>query len=203
MVACFGLTADNHLPRVPADHLVENRNRIDAFHLLRIGALAPGAATRLAWDGAPVGCRLSSDGCVLWIEAGTRKCQVVIAWDAPMPWIHRAWFLCPTCSRRCRHLYFDELVCRCCCALRYSVRHQRVTPILHRIARLRRLIAADRQPFAPLPPRPQRGGTRYDRFVARLAIEEQELLDHLSGINNDLARRIRSRKAKGGKYWKK
>jgi hypothetical protein len=35
--------------RFPADRLVENRLRLDAFKLNRIGALAEGAVTRLKW----------------------------------------------------------------------------------------------------------------------------------------------------------
>ena len=35
--------------RFPADRLVENRLRLDAFKLNRIGAFAEGAVTRLKW----------------------------------------------------------------------------------------------------------------------------------------------------------
>jgi hypothetical protein len=50
MVGTFGLLSDNHASHFPADRLVENRTRLDAFELNRIGALVGGR-----YDGAPVG----------------------------------------------------------------------------------------------------------------------------------------------------
>jgi hypothetical protein len=44
--------------RFPADRLVENRLRLDAFKLNRIGAFAEGAVTRLKW-GDHGGCLLA------------------------------------------------------------------------------------------------------------------------------------------------
>ena len=49
MPGAFGLYDDQHHPRVPADRLVENRLRLDAFKLNRLGAFVEGAVTRLAW----------------------------------------------------------------------------------------------------------------------------------------------------------
>ena len=49
MPGAFGLLDDQHHPHFPADRLVENRLRLDAFKLNRIGAFAEGAVTRLKW----------------------------------------------------------------------------------------------------------------------------------------------------------
>src|SRR5262249_9604316 len=57
MIACFGLYDGYHESCFPADRLVENPLRLDAFKLNRIGAFAEGAVTRLKWGdhggGAP------------------------------------------------------------------------------------------------------------------------------------------------------
>src|SRR5215471_21262810 len=48
-------------------------------------------------------------------------------WEIP-------WLLCPGCGRRCRHLYFPELVCRTCLRLDYTCRHvARSVPALHKL----------------------------------------------------------------------
>jgi len=44
-----GLYDGYHESCFPADRLVENRLRLDAFKLNRIGAFAEGAVTRLKW----------------------------------------------------------------------------------------------------------------------------------------------------------
>src|SRR5215475_357647 len=44
MIACFGLYDGYHESCFPADRLVENRLRLDAFKLNRIGAFAEGAS---------------------------------------------------------------------------------------------------------------------------------------------------------------
>ena len=49
MIACFGLYDGYHESCFPADRLVENRLRLDAFKLNHIGAFAVGAVTRLKW----------------------------------------------------------------------------------------------------------------------------------------------------------
>src|SRR6266566_2178564 len=38
---------------------------------------------------------------------------VLVVWDQ----LGRAWFECPACHRRCKHIYFDGLACRICCRL--------------------------------------------------------------------------------------
>src|SRR5262245_35268023 len=58
MIACFGLYDGYHESCFPADRLVENRLRLDAFKLNRIGAFAEGAVTRLKW-GDHGGCLLA------------------------------------------------------------------------------------------------------------------------------------------------
>jgi hypothetical protein len=51
MVGAFGLLDGYHATHFPGTHLVENRARIDAFKLNRIGAFAEGTVTRLALGG--------------------------------------------------------------------------------------------------------------------------------------------------------
>jgi hypothetical protein len=48
MVGAFGLLDGYHPTHFPGSHLVENRARVDAFKLNRIGAFAEGTVTRLA-----------------------------------------------------------------------------------------------------------------------------------------------------------
>src|SRR5262245_29989231 len=117
----------------------------------------------------------------------------------PIVWTDWAvpWFLCPGCSRRCRHLYVPEFTCRICCHLDYSSRHvSRTVPGLHRITWLRRLISVDQRPFAPIPGRP-RSHTRYNRIAAEIRLLEHGLVGYLAGVNRDLQRRILVRKSKG------
>src|SRR5215471_6345330 len=45
--------------------------------------------------------------------------SILVTWDEQA----RAWFECPACGRRCKHLYLDALACRICCRLDYASRH--------------------------------------------------------------------------------
>jgi len=109
------------------------------------------------------------------------------------------WFECPSCGRRCWHIFLDELACRKCLRLDYAVRHlYRQTPAVHRVARLRKKLGADPCPFAPLPAGPPcRGSACHEKLVAMIHAEEQALVEDLGTIVHDLRRRIRVRKAKG------
>ena len=182
-----GLIQDPHPSHFPLDHLVENRGRIDAFELNRIGAFVEGAVTELRWGRKPY--QLARHSPDLLVN-GIRVPTVWTDWAVP-------WFLCPGCSRRCRHLYVPEFTCRICCRLDYSSRHvSRTVPGLHRITWLRRLIGVDQRPFAPIPGRP-RSHTRYNRIAAEIQLLEHGLVGYLAGVNRDLQRRIRVRKSKG------
>jgi hypothetical protein len=69
--------------------------------------------------------------------------------------LSRTWFECPSCKRRCQHLYVPEIMCRICCGLDGSCRHvNRTLPALQRAIRLRRLIGADPRPFTPIARQP-------------------------------------------------
>jgi len=187
MVACFGLIQDPHPSHFPLDHLVENRGRIDAFELNRIGAFVEGAVTELRWGRKSY--QLARQSPDLLVN-GIRVPTVWTDWAVP-------WFLCPGCSRRCRHLYVPEFTCRICCRLDYSSRHvSRTVPGVHRITWFRRLIGVDQRPFAPIPGRP-RSHTRYNRIAAEIQLLEHGLVGYLAGVNRDLQRRIRVRKSKG------
>ena len=118
-----------------------------------------------------------------------------------MPGVERPWFVCPSCGRRCRHVYMrDTIACRRCHGLDYAVRHlRRQTPGVGRVERLRRKLGGCvLQPFAPLPACPRRGRSQayHDALVARIHDEEVKLLGHLQTVTGDLERRIEVRKAK-------
>ena len=91
MPGAFGLLDDQHHPHFPADRLVENRLRLDAFKLNRIGAFAEGAVTRLKW-GDHGGCLLARRAPNILINGN----PVLVVWDEQ----GRPWFECPACGRR-------------------------------------------------------------------------------------------------------
>ena len=76
MPGAFGLLDDQHHPHFPADRLVENRLRLDAFKLNRIGAFAEGAVTRLKW-GDHGGCLLARRAPNILINGN----PVLVVWD--------------------------------------------------------------------------------------------------------------------------
>ena len=115
--------------------------------------------------------------------------SILVTWDEQA----RAWFECPACGRRCKHLYLDAIACRICCRLDYASRHlHRSVPGVHRVMRWRRMIGVDPHPFAAIPERPKHH-IRFHRIVARIRVEENKLVGHLSGVTRDLERRARLR----------
>jgi len=101
-----------------------------------------------------------------------------VTWDEQ----GRPYFECGRCSRRVKHIYLDELVCRQCAGLDYASRHiHRSVPSVHRVMCWRRQIGIDPHPFAPIPKR-QRHHKRYYRIVAKILREEQTLLGHLKTV---------------------
>jgi hypothetical protein len=183
MPGAFGLYDDQHHPRVPADRLVENRLRLDAFKLNRLGAFVEGAVTRLAWGENTY--QLARHTPNILVNGN----PVLVTWDEQ----GRPWFACGRCGRRVKHIYLDELVCRRCAGLDYASRHiHRSVPGVHRVMRWRRMIGIDPHPFAPIPKR-KRHHTRYHRIVARILLEERALLGHLQTVTHDLERRARLR----------
>ena len=183
MPGAFGLYDDQHHPRVPADRLVENRLRLDAFKLNRLGAFVEGAVTRLAWGENTY--QLARHTPNILVNGNS----ILVTWDEQA----RPWFECPACGRRCKHLYLDAIACRICCRLDYASRHlHRQVPGVHRVMRWRRMIGIDPHPFAAIPKRP-RHHTRFHRIVARIRVEESKLVGHLGGVTRDLERRARLR----------
>src|SRR5262249_751343 len=74
MVASFGLHDGYQLPRVPLDRLIENRARLDATMLNRIGGLVDGAVTELKWGDRRY--QLATHRPNLWINGN----GVVVVW---------------------------------------------------------------------------------------------------------------------------
>jgi len=111
-------------------------------------------------------------------------------------------FLCPTCSRKCQHLYLRDdprdgprdgqrLVCRRCAALTYKSQHTRRRG-LNRVRRLREKLGALPSPLAPLPPRPQHSRRDYwARTIARLAVAEATIAAELHAMIPRVRRRLR------------
>ncbi|HEY2531300.1 MAG TPA: hypothetical protein VGJ20_25785 [Xanthobacteraceae bacterium] len=98
------------------------------------------------------------------------------------------WFECPSCGRRCRHIFLDELACRICLSLDYASRHlHRQMPGIHRTARLRRRLDADARPFTAIPERPKHH-VRYNRIVEQIRAEKARLVNYLDTIVHDLRR---------------
>ena len=185
MIACFGLIKDPHPSHFPATHLVEARAaRLDAHKLHRTGAfIGEGTVTELR--SGHKGYQLARPGPDILVD----ERPVLVVWDEQA----RPWFLCPACRRRCKHIYLDELACRICCGLEYACRHlHRTVPGLHRVMKLRRMIGVEQPPFAPLPWRP-RHHKRFHRIMAEIRTLEIRLVEHLGGINRDLAGRARLR----------
>jgi hypothetical protein len=183
MPGAFGLLDDQHHIRVPADRLVENRARLDAFKLNRIGALTEGTVTGLRCGDR--GYHLARHTPDILVNGN----RIPIVWDEQ----GRPWFECPACGRRCKHLYLDALACRICCRLDYASRHlHRQVPGVHRVMRWRRMIGIDPHPFAAIPERP-RHHTRFHRIAARIRAEESKLVGHLGSVTRDLDRRARLR----------
>src|SRR5262249_40811078 len=89
MVACFGLH-DGNPSHFPGSHLVENRLRLDAFKLNRIGAFVEGTVTRLA-SGAH-GCLIARHSPNILVNGN----PILVTWDEQ----GRPWFECGTCGRR-------------------------------------------------------------------------------------------------------
>ena len=126
----------------------------------------------------------------MWISGQ----RVLVTWDEfPFAGV-RAWFACPQCSTRVKHLYFGPLVCRRCAGLEYACDHQHtIVPGLRAAMKLRRRLGISPYPFSEIPKRP-RHHVRYYRLVAALLVEEQALRAHLRGVNGDLQRRKARRK---------
>ena len=182
MSGAFGLLGDPHPSHFPLDRLVENRARLDAHKLNRIGAFAEGTITRLAWGQKTY--HLARHAPNILINGN----RVMVVWDEQA----RPWFECQ-CGRRCKHLYLDALACRTCCGLDYASRHlHRSVPGVHRVMRWRRQLGIDPHPFAAIPKRP-RHHTRFHRIAARIRAEESKLVGHLGGVTRDLERRARLR----------
>jgi hypothetical protein len=80
--------------------------------------------------------------------------HVAVTWTACHYGGRRPWFVCPSCSRRCRVLYLRrEPACRACHGLAYeSQREDRFTRLLHRARKIRARLGGDGMETPPKPP---------------------------------------------------
>jgi hypothetical protein len=159
----------------PESRIVENRARLEIWHLQRAGALTAGAETAISVRGIPVGYLRALRPGSISIELAGLKREILLLEDEPMPDVRRAWLECLACRKRCRHLYLPELQCRACLGLEHRCRHRMLWGNTARVSWLRRLLGADERPFAPLPV-PKRRSPRYWRLADRIAREEEKLL---------------------------
>ena len=108
------------------------------------------------------------------------------------------YFLCGTCSRKCRHLYLRDdprdwrrLACRQCSGVVYASQHTRRRG-LNRVRRLRAKIGALPSPLASIPQRPRYVRRDYwARALARIAAAETLVAGEL----HDMLVRVRRRLA--------
>ena len=106
--------------------------------------------------------RSASDRIMVTTNAGETAIQ--LTWDEPMNRSPRLWWQCPSCRKRCRHLYLPELQCRRCLALEHSVQQCSQRSNIARIAWLKRLRGE-----------PQSRRARYWRLSEQIAKEEAKL----------------------------
>jgi hypothetical protein len=115
-----------------ADRVLEFKERLDGFALLRAGALTEGTITHWRFDNGLL-LRLRFHAPNLIVEHGSQRQQVAVSWYSPYPPIVRPHLHCPTCDRGCYALYEvgGIFTCRICGQLDYACRHiNRHTPQL-------------------------------------------------------------------------
>lgn len=116
---------------------VEEVKSIDLAYLRRKGLLEPGTYSWLHWSlgGEPSGSirfAVEADAIRLmyrfcewddeWQDVDER---VRLAWTYPNLGGQRAWFICPSCWRRCRVLHGGAYFrCRCCHGYRYESQYE-------------------------------------------------------------------------------
>ena len=123
--------------------------------------------------------------------------DIELVWDETIPGLKRAWYVCPVCGRKCRHIYLTSMACRICSGLDYSSRHRhRSIPKFNRLLYLRRKVGVSLQPFTPIPKK-RCGAPRYNRIAREICELEARLIGYLrTDINDTLERRIKLRKIK-------
>jgi hypothetical protein len=130
--------------------LVEDHLALDVHHLARAGGLVHSITTVLHWPHPimPLTVHARCDhGRVMLAVNGGDEVAVLIDRVTCFDGSDRPHFQCPTCTRRVSHLFVKgrEFACRICLNLDYSSRHRhRWNPMLHRIAKLRRRLGAER-----------------------------------------------------------
>src|SRR5262249_58858274 len=107
-----------------ADRVLEFKERLDGFALLRAGALTEGTITHWRFDNGLL-LRLRFHAPNLIVEHGSQRQQVAVSWYSPYPPIVRPHLHCPTCDRGCYALYEvgGIFTCRICGQLDYACRH--------------------------------------------------------------------------------
>jgi hypothetical protein len=186
------MLVDGRKPTYPRDRVLEFRERLDVFTLLRGGALAEGAVSDWCFESGLV-LRLTFRDPYLIVEHGSHQQQVTVSWYSPFPSIVRPHLHCPTCNEGRYALYEvgGKFTCRVCAELQYFCRfNNRHTPQLNRLARLRRKIHADPAPFSALPPlsslRPKRR-----RIVGEILALEQSIVASVRDVADDLEARAK------------
>jgi hypothetical protein len=114
--------------------------------------------------------RLATRGSAFFVD-GTR---VPLTHDEPHLGGLRTWFLCPRCNRRCRHIYFPEILCRRCCGLDWASREIWVVLTFRRSSLILR-----------------------QHSTQSCAAEEHALVELLGQVNSDLDR-VKTRRSTRG-----
>jgi hypothetical protein len=189
MPGAFGLLSDPNPSHFPANRLVEANARVSITAIFRAG-LREGNTAKLQWAGKH--SQLAIREGKIWI--GDTAIALAYTDDG------RVFWRCP-CGRRSRFIYLATLRCRQCSGFDWSCRHQNRTlpPALRKVRKLRaKLGGCDLAPFAPLRVRVRNGiggrsRAQHEKLVAMILDAEAVLVEHLAGINRDLARRARLR----------
>ena len=148
----------------PSSRIVELRARIDVWELQRSRGLIPGAETVISANGERVAQLRTLSANRIMVTTDRGETAILLTWDQPMHRCPRFWFQCPSCQKRCRHIYLPELQCRLCLALEHRCRHVLQLSNAARIAWLKRLRGM-----------PQRRSRRYWRLSEQIAREEATL----------------------------
>jgi hypothetical protein len=89
------MLVDGRKATYAADRVLEFKERLDGFALLRAGALTEGAITNWRFDSSLL-LRLTFHAPNLTVEHGSQRQQVVVSWYSPYPPIIRPHLHCPT-----------------------------------------------------------------------------------------------------------
>ena len=188
---------------------VEAYPRLDASYLQRLGIFEDGrtataqmtsvdlAMLEVVLRGAPDGVQVTFE------RAGSDEGAEWLAID----WTDRhfggreAYFVCPACGERCRHLVLKDVQfrCRTCHGLKHSSTRERIQDrACRKAAKLRKRLGSETGPFAALPDRPKgMHASTYDRLIHRLQQAERVALDEMVALLAGLERHM----AQSDPFW--